>query len=1327
MFRVYAKELDSDYLPDYVPACEVLLDQAALRQHGDDHAHVVCCDVSGLLPGRRYNIVVCGVNDAGEGAASSAAEFLMRDADPSASKQGWLTKKPATSLSWADCPHQDRLFVLDARARTLTYYRPRFPSRLRWLRLAAHSTERQAHVPVEWRSDAGQVPRGHAAAARRHAIDFACRLAERDSDLEQAVSAAFEQMHDDERAVLILAFTAAAKRVGAQATPSAVDARGGGRGAGTVGAATRVRRTVLRDEELRREIDLRTVRELTLPDDPTAPIQALAFKVPRHDGSLRTFVVAAASEDDWHDWLHCMVAAVPPQSVQQSLGRVAKVLSELERLAREHVLRDAAERRVMSCPSRHLDQSLPPLGLRTTAPVRAGRRPPARGHMLSAGVMHAQGPPPPPRGASWAPVHRAQQAASAEWGATDQPARVLLDRCMTLVAWYIDPVLLVPLQRAAAIKAASAQNQLEATLPGPAQRGARDLEATSAEGHGISDAGGAMEIEEAERVEDDDSPDADECAADAHADEDATALGHSAARRIWSALCTRGRLAALRVSLYYAMLLALSCSEVLATAAVLLAHILSPSFVSVGLPVFVLLCTLPAARSSPYRVSPPSYSSPWPWKALVGYLAIMVVTKFLVQLPLLCMDMAADSTQWSLRRFPRCPTNATDVSMAANVARDHVQLLQMLGIAKVNPQYGGPGLLRSVFWDLVALFAVLFHRYCLQLRGLWRADVKCVYNELRLAAMATVTAAQSAPCAVGNEAVPGVAPRPEASANAAATVQRRNEGAALPDLPPPRPPTSGPIAPGAHWHGLIFTSQLASLLFTMFLYTAMTSRDTTLDLPNASRVYTPGYFVAVLAQVAFLVVDHIAWLKRDRTLKWCLHVVFVCGLHITIFAITVAYDVPLAFNQELATWFYLLQVVYMVASALQVRGGYPVGRTAWFMHPRSERDDHHTWAGKARWAMRLLYRHVLPLVSEVQEVLDWFFVPTTLNVFRWLQLRQLHNELYEASRQACIRARDRHYYAATDRPACEKWTFCCFAVTGGLLLLLLPLLVFTPINPQIRSNHVTGVHTRIELVFLNVSAPGGVNLFTAPTQEYLELATAAEFDRLRSITTHRLYAPVRSYWESRTQVVRMPIHSPQPWQPTDRAIDDLRRELQRPTCNLALRLDLVFVRPLPEGNNMVVLTQTTDPFSVPQCQKFARAILGALSTSSGSFRSEPLPVPRLLPLVAHLPASGEPRVLDKGELQERRSLVALRLQRERAHHGGEGYTKWWSATVGNTTMSTASGSSERGLQLAVVSDGVLSGLLNSLGASSAAAFFVSVRPRRCRASFERRLTASRRR
>lgn len=1376
-FRVYAKELGHTLLPDFKPVREVTL-------HDVGAAHVVSCDVTSLLPGRRYDVVVCGVNDAGEGAASSVARMTMPPPTPDLSKRGWLTKKPATSLSWANCPHQDRLFELDASSRTLRYYRHDRPKR-RWLQGLGRAKSQPGHsddppqagrAAVQWRPGVMTSPEQVMAQGRWLAIQLARSLAlmPGDSDdIAQTAADAFWELRHEQQEMLRATFRAAATCVDAADGSTTADAaRATLQAADTsvpAGAASVKRTAALpaasqsaapelhatRNMKLRGEIDLRTVCEVALPEDPSAPLHSIAVTVQRDDGSLRTYVMAADSASEWLEWLRGIVASVPPQCMQSSLEREAVALQALMRQAALQAGRERAQD-VLTGESGHSPRAHARATSAHAGTVRHARNlPVSLPHRrvrsakvdISAAVAEQAGRD-TARGMvqSWSDVWEALEPVVPKplEDAEEQAAPAWLNRCMVFVARYSDPVLSVPAHK----------------LRKQTQRSV------------------AVDI----------------------ASQDPKALGHAGAQEIWTRLGSSGRLAALRLALRYAELMVLSCSEGLAVAAVLLAHIVSPSFVSVGLPLLIFLLILPAALSKPVRVVPPSYSSPILWKVLLGYLIAVVVVKYFVQLPLFCMDVEPDSTQWSLKRYPWCPSNASDVVAAAEVAQDHVQLLQMMGLAKVNPEYGGPGLLGAVFWDLVALFAVLFHRHCMRMRGLWRVDMQGVYKEL--AVQSSTTAAHAprsegdvrtrrgsvalsrvvdsgsdaafvpdAIAAAGADAetsasveanagavadasvsgsdhtvAGGGAGRPAAlgadgeaaataagvgtvstgpvaadrAADAAAVASTsaaqagvRDEGEATIDdllvVPQPLiPPASGPIIAGAHWHGMIFTSQLLSLLFTMFFYTAMTSRASALDLPDSAQVYTPGYFVAMLTHIAFLVLDHVAWLQRGRIMKWWLHVTYVCGLHATIFAITIVYDVPLAFNQQLVIWFYLLQVVYMIASALQVRSGYPVGRTAWFMTPLSECDDHHTLLGRVRWVVHVLYRHVLPLVSEVQEVLDWRFVRTTLSVFKWLQLRQLHSELSEASREVHLRSRDRRYRLGADRPKREKWRCCCAAVTSGVVLLILPLLVFTSLNPQIRPNHVTTVTALIDVVHAEATEQAGVPLFSAPTQEELRVATASEFDELRISTTRGLYAPVRSSWASRTQVARMPAHSPQPWQPTDRTTAALMRELQQPDCNVALRLSLIFLRPLPEGNNLVVLTQTTDRLPASQCQKLAHAIEGALSNASAIYRSEPLVVPHLLPLVVHLPSSGAAEVLDAGTLRNQRHEIVLRLQREQSY-GEQGSSKWWSATMLNATQDDPY---EHGVKVAVMSDGVMSGLLNSLGATSAAAFFVSVCPRR---------------
>lgn len=49
--------------------------------------------------------------------------------------------------------------------------------------------------------------------------------------------------------------------------------------------------------------------------------------------------------------------------------------------------------------------------------------------------------------------------------------------------------------------------------------------------------------------------------------------------------------------------------------------------------------------------------------------------------------------------------------------------MYLVGIVKLDETYGGSGFVSGIFWDLVVLLSLAFHRYQLNRKGLWRSDL----------------------------------------------------------------------------------------------------------------------------------------------------------------------------------------------------------------------------------------------------------------------------------------------------------------------------------------------------------------------------------------------------------------------------------------------------------------------------------------------------------------------------------------------------------------------------------------------------------------------------
>jgi hypothetical protein len=85
----------------------------------------------------------------------------------------------------------------------------------------------------------------------------------------------------------------------------------------------------------------------------------------------------------------------------------------------------------------------------------------------------------------------------------------------------------------------------------------------------------------------------------------------------------------------------------------------------------------------------------------------------------------------------------------------------------------------------------------------------------------------------------------------------------------------------------------------------------------------PGDMVLnFLLQVIVIIVDRVAYLRRNLKLKFCLHVTVVVYVHVRVFqTFPSASGLPFGVNSSLVV-FYLLFLVYFIVSALQIHFGY---------------------------------------------------------------------------------------------------------------------------------------------------------------------------------------------------------------------------------------------------------------------------------------------------------------------------------------------------------------------------------------------------------------------
>lgn len=111
----------------------------------------------------------------------------------------------------------------------------------------------------------------------------------------------------------------------------------------------------------------------------------------------------------------------------------------------------------------------------------------------------------------------------------------------------------------------------------------------------------------------------------------------------------------------------------------------------------------------------------------------------------------------------------------------------------------------------------------------------------------------------------------------------------------------------------------------------------------------------------------------------------------------------------------------------------------------------------------------IPFLWEMKVITDWSVTWTCLDLFQWFKLDDAANDLYFNRFQSDTRKRRPEF---KERTLAEKISMgVCFAF-GLILLLLLPIVLFSGINPIMEQNPISGAK-----MFVDIELNGNGNTY----------------------------------------------------------------------------------------------------------------------------------------------------------------------------------------------------------------------------------------------------------
>ena len=392
---------------------------------------------------------------------------------------------------------------------------------------------------------------------------------------------------------------------------------------------------------------------------------------------------------------------------------------------------------------------------------------------------------------------------------------------------------------------------------------------------------------------------------------------------------------------------------------------------------------------------------------------------------------------------------------------------------------------------------------------------------------------------------------------------------------------------GHDYYAAMFTVEFISLVYLLIFGASFTGASGSLA-EYISQSYLPGTYVFLLVlQFALILLDRIIYICRSLLWKIVLQYVTIVGFTlITLFWFPYKMDLDIdteawhaPFTQSSALqFFFVLKCVYWFLSALQIRDGYPLLSGDRFL--MRHYSTVHNW-------VHLGYR-AIPFLFELRTILDWTFIPTTLDFFDYLRVEDIYADVYKVACYAAARTRRR---PGTNRSCGEKCGIGCLLFLLLAAVLWLPLVVLSTTLPGVGGIGVLPVTSASLRVQLHGYAP----LYSAEVTDAARLAAPlgdADFAALR-----RGRAFIQSAPET-LQALELPPYSDTLWKIPYAGKAQLAALLDRDTVTLDVAL--AFARH-SQSNAALNVTYHT-PLARADQQRLAatmRAGRGASTTYTG--------------------------------------------------------------------------------------------------------------------------------
>ena len=443
-------------------------------------------------------------------------------------------------------------------------------------------------------------------------------------------------------------------------------------------------------------------------------------------------------------------------------------------------------------------------------------------------------------------------------------------------------------------------------------------------------------------------------------------------------------------------------------------HLSNANVLSLLLPVSIVIYA-----ALEYPTAPSRY-----WKVMLYYTGLILMLKFLYQLPFFCGTPAFNFNNIFSTDDYSCDVYLND-PWTLTKRYDYI-----IGIVKFTGDSSYPvnrGLFRGLFWDVAAFMCLVLVRFAMDSAGVWN-HVK-IYNSFKYVPQLgepfpneykqdpaeTPVNAQN-----GSQVLTSIAEFPRPSVREEMKPIKATLLSFLRNMFTFNSQASGQAAirkPGANYYKYMAPLSLVILLYFIFFYSQMVSSATSIADELNQSLFSGGVVIALLICILYMLLERVMFISRETIFKRVIenraegdeddddlkgedvkkailsrgfftkivsHYVLVALVNAFFF-----YAMIRSLSQETHGNYvyiyigYILCSLYLFFSAEQIRYGYPLVVDTRFFHST---DDITVLLFK-------IYRAV-PFLYEITSIMDWTASKTSLNLGQWMRVEDAYSNLF---------------------------------------------------------------------------------------------------------------------------------------------------------------------------------------------------------------------------------------------------------------------------------------------------------------------------------------------